>query len=193
MPGKNFFTPSAPGAHSLLPQTVLGSKFCPGCGKLSVLVVIQRFGCIKLNPGKFFSPVEYAPGRWRAAPPPRGTRRSRLPLCTGCLRHSRQGKSWLLYHTGVLRDVSQSVISLITRAVGACRQRKMPAPGTHGRFFAGCGHSVRGHILPSGCYVRARVRVRMRARNYCYLSCSGSISCSLRNSQLLLVLSASVI
>ena len=82
---------------------------------------------------------------------------------------------------------------LITCAVGACRQRKMPAPGTHGRVFAGCGHSVRGHSLPSGCYVRARVRAHTHARSYCYLSCSGSISCSLRNSQLLLVLSASVI
>ena len=154
MPGKNFFTPSAPGAHSLFTQTVLGSKFCPGCGKLSVLVVIQRFSCIKLNPGKFFSPVDNTPGRWRAAPPPRGTRRSRLPLCTGCLRHSKQGKIRVVVsYQSTPGRTAVGYLSLITCAAGAYSQREAPAPGTHGRFFAGCGRSVRGHCLPESFIV----------------------------------------
>ena len=71
-------------------------KFCPGFCMRYVLAFTVGFVTMKnqfLNPVKNFYPVGNALERWRVAPPPHGTRRPRLPLCTGCLRHSRQGKS----------------------------------------------------------------------------------------------------
>lgn len=117
---------------------------------------------MKLNPVKIFYPVRYAPGRWRAAPPPRGTRRSRLPLCLGCLRHSRQGKTGLLYHIGVRRDVSQSVISLITSAAGALytayNARHREPMGRRGAGVASGGMSYRVGV--TFAHVCARIRTR---------------------------------
>lgn len=138
----------------------------------------SRFHCwVRNNEKSIFEPgKKFLPGRqcprtlasrptapWDPAPSPAAVYRVPTAQQTRKIRYR-----IILDYAGTYR--SRSAISLTTCAAGACRQRKMPAPGTHGRVFAGCGHSVRNS----------------------YLSCSSSSFCHLRNIQLLLFLSASV-
>lgn len=89
-------------------------KFCPGFCMRHVFAFIVGFVTMKnkfLNPVKIFSPVGYAPGRWRAAPPPHGFPALSPAAVYGVPTAQRTRKNGLLYHIGVPRDVPQSATS----------------------------------------------------------------------------------
>ena len=139
-------------------------KFCPGFCMRYVLAFTVGFVTMKnqfLNPVKNFYPVGNALERWRVAPPPHGTRRPRLPLCTGCLRHSEQGKSGRCI-ISVTRYTSQARFLLDYRAAGALytayNARHREPMGRRGAGVASGGMSYRVGV--TFAHVCARIRTR---------------------------------
>ena len=116
-----------------------------------------RFHCWVRNneksifePGKIFLPGRICPrtlasrptAPWDPAPSPAAVYRVPAAQRTRKIRYR-----IISEYAGTYRS---RLSPLITCAVGAYSQREAPAPGTHGRVFAGCGRSVRGYILPVG-------------------------------------------